>query len=90
MIDMIDWMGCLLLIDFSTACCFLAWYLDQKTQFNGKKKREIKLKQTLVISWCKFWMVFETHFYYKIDKRINKRSLNNLRPWDSSHRVREN
>jgi hypothetical protein len=26
-----DWMGRLQHIDFSTACCFLAWYLGQKT-----------------------------------------------------------
>lgn len=77
--DTTDWIGRLQRIDFSTACCFLAWYLGQKTHFNGKKKWEIKSRQTLVIFWCKFRMVFENHFHYKIDKRISKRSLNNVR-----------
>lgn len=73
-----DWKGCLADINFAITYNFLKWCLCQRTTANGRRKRAIKSKQTLTIHWMKFRLVYERHFFRKINDRVDSRQMRNV------------
>lgn len=78
------WEKSLQQISFRKIYNFLHWQLSQQTGQNGRLKRPIKSKGSLIRFWCCFRLAYERAAYGKIDLRINSRLVYNVGapyPW---------
>lgn len=66
-------------LNFKMIYHFLDWNLNQRTGKNGRSKRGLKSKSSLVTFWCIFRLAFERATTFKIDELIDRRRLSNVR-----------
>lgn len=66
-------------LNFKMIYHFLDWNLNQRTGKNGRSKRGLKSKSSLVTFWCLFRLAFERATTFKIDELIDRRRLSNVR-----------
>lgn len=58
---------------------FLDWYLNQTTGMNERKKAGIRSRSSLVTFWCTFRLAYKRARNVRIDKRIDRHRLSNVR-----------
>lgn len=81
------WRQCLKKIDFGAVYHFLMWYLNQKTGRDGRSKRPVKARGSLITFWCCFRIFYERMTTAKIDNALPRGVMHNVSsqffPFDS-------
>lgn len=73
-----DWRLTYQNITFRVIYQFLDWVLNQRAGTNGRAKRGIRKKSSLVTFWCVFRLAFERATTFKVDTVINHHRLKNV------------
>jgi hypothetical protein len=66
-------------VNFERVYQFLNYYLGQRVGKNGRAKRKVRSRQSLVTFWCCFRLAFQRATYYKIDAHIDRDLMFNVR-----------
>lgn len=73
-----DWKHHLQNINFSLLYNFLDWYLGQRTGRNGRWKRPVRSRGSLVTFWCCFRLAFQRAANWKINMRVEPGLVHNV------------
>lgn len=80
MLEDTNWVQRLQELDFETLKSFLKWHLGERIGKNGRRKRTIRSRSSLVTFWCCFRLAFQRAAYFKVDLRIERDLIHNVRP----------
>lgn len=65
-------------VTFRVIYVFLDWMLSQKRGADGRAKKGVRKRSTLVTFWCAFRLAFERATKRKIDKFVDRKRISNV------------
>lgn len=71
-------MKCYTEISIKVIYHFLTWVVNQKVGKDGRRKRGIRRKNSLITFWCTFRLAFQRATAYKIDQFIDRSRMHNV------------